>query len=168
CWKRAPPRGWRLACRPVRVLPADHPRAGGQGVDSRWQAAAMAVSEAGHAARPADSPSARQIASLRGASFGALVMLIVQFAIGIVVNLYVTVPVADQGGFLRAIGKALTNPPAALASHAGRGLLIVLSARALVVRALRVGHTAVAVLSIVGLLAIVAAAVNGVRFVAEG
>ena len=38
----------------------------------------------------------------------------------------------------------------------------------LVVRALRVGHTAVAVLSIVGLLAIVSAAVNGVRFVAGG
>jgi hypothetical protein len=128
----------------------------------------MAVSEAGHAARPADSPSARQRASLRGASFGALVMLIVQFAIGIVVNLYVAVPAADQGGFLRAIGKALTNPPAALASHAGLGLLIVLAALALVVRALRVGHTAVAVLSIVGLLAIVAAALNGVRFVAGG
>jgi len=114
------------------------------------------------------SSSQRDLARLRGSSFGALVMLIVQFAIGIVVNLYATVPAADQGGFLHAFGKALSSPPASLASHAGLGLLIVLAAIALVVRAALVRHIAVLVLSSVGLLAIVAAAVNGVRFVADG
>jgi hypothetical protein len=113
--------------------------------------------------------SDRQLASLRGASFGALVMLIVQFAIGIVVNLYVTVPSADHGsGFLTAIGRALSRGPAALATHAGLGLLIILAASGLIVRALLARHAAVLVLAVAGLLAILGAALNGVRFVESG
>jgi hypothetical protein len=113
--------------------------------------------------------SGRQLDALRGASLGVLVMLIVQFAIGIVVNLYVTVPAADQGsGFFGAIGKALSSGPAALASHAGLGLLIVAAALALVVRSVLARHPAASVLSSLGLLAIIGAAVNGVRFVSDG
>ena len=111
-------------------------------------------------------PSARDLARLRGQTFGLLVMLIVQFAIGVVVNLYVTVPAADKGGFFGALGKAFSNGPAALASHAGLGLLIVLAALALIVRAIIIRHTPTIVLSVLGLLSIVAAAANGdpVRF----
>jgi len=117
-------------------------------------------------ARP--GPSARELARLRGQTFGALVMLIVQFAIGVVVNLYVTVPAADRGGFFGALGKALTNGPAALASHAGLGLLIVLAALALIVRAIIIRHTPTIVLSVLGLLSIIGAAANGIRFVSDG
>jgi hypothetical protein len=117
-------------------------------------------------ARP--RPSARDLARLRGQSFGLLVMLIVQFAIGIVVNLYVTVPAADKGGFFGALGKALSNGPAALASHAGLGLLIVLAALVLIARAIVIRHTATIVLSVLGLLSILGAAANGIRFVADG
>ena len=114
-------------------------------------------------------PSARDLARLRGQSFGLLVMLIVQFAIGIVVNLAVTVPVfADKGGFFGALGKALSNGPAALASHAGLGLLIVLAAIAMIVRAIMIRHTPTIVLSVLGLLSILGAAANGIRFVADG
>jgi hypothetical protein len=128
----------------------------------------MAVSETGRAASAGTAPSPGQLARLRGTSFGMLVMLIVQFAIGIVVNLYVTVPAADQGGFLHAIGKALSDPPAALASHAGLGLLIVLAAIGLVIRAIVARHVPTIVASVIGLLAIIGAALNGVRFVADG
>lgn len=126
------------------------------------------VSDTGQAAATGTDLSPRQLGRLRGSSFGMLVMLIVQFAIGIVVNLYVTVPAADQGSLLHAVGKALSDPPAALASHAGLGLLIVLVSVGLVVRAVIARHVPTIVASVIGLLAIIAAAVNGVRFVADG
>jgi len=113
--------------------------------------------------------SARDLFRLRGQTFGMLVMLIVQFAIGVVVNLYATVPASDRGnGFFGALGKALSNGPAALASHAGLGLLIVLAALALAVRAILVRHVPTIALSVLGLLSIVAAALNGIRFVSDG
>jgi hypothetical protein len=113
--------------------------------------------------------SSRQLAALRGNTFGVLAMLIVQFAIGIVVNLYATIPVRDKGsGIVGAIGRALTNGPASLATHAGLGLLIVLAAVALVARSIITRHPASIVLSVIGLAAIVSAALNGARFVADG
>ncbi|HUC22511.1 MAG TPA: hypothetical protein VMA73_07380 [Streptosporangiaceae bacterium] len=119
--------------------------------------------------RGAARMSDRQLAALRGNTFGALAMLIVQFAIGIVVNLYATIPAKDKGGgIFGAIGSSLTNGPASLATHAGLGLLIVLAAAALVVRSIATRHTASIVLSAIGLAAIVAAALNGARFVADG
>jgi hypothetical protein len=113
--------------------------------------------------------SARQLAALRGNTYGVLVMLIVQFAIGITVNLYATIPAKDRGsGIFGAVGRALTSGPASLATHAGLGLLIVLAAVALVVRSIVTRHTASIVLSAIGLAAIVSAALNGARFVADG
>jgi len=113
--------------------------------------------------------TSRQLAALRGNTFGALAMLIVQFAIGIVVNLYAAIPAKDKGsGIVGAIGRALTNGPASLATHAGLGLLIVLVAIALLVRSIVARHTASIVLSAIGLAAIVSAALNGARFVADG
>jgi hypothetical protein len=119
--------------------------------------------------RRARERSPRQLAALRGNAFGALAMLIVQFAIGSVVNLYATIPARDKGsGIFGAIGRALTNGPASLATHAGFGLLIVLAAVALVVRSIVTRHTPSIVLSVIGLAAIVSAALNGARFVADG
>ena len=113
--------------------------------------------------------TSRQLAALRGTTFGILAMLVVQFAIGIVVNLYATIPARDEGsGILGAIGHALTNGPASLATHAGLGLLIVIAAVALVVRSIVARHTASIVLSVIGLAAIASAALNGARFVAGG
>lgn len=128
----------------------------------------MAVSDITEGRRGA-SPPPRQLLALRGNSFGVLVMLIVQFAIGIVVNLYATIPAGDKGsGIFVAIGRALTHGPWSLATHAGLGLLIVLGAVALVARSIVARHTASIVLSVIGLAAIVSAAVNGARFVADG
>jgi phosphoglycerol transferase MdoB-like AlkP superfamily enzyme len=119
--------------------------------------------------RRAADMSDRQLAALRGNTFGMLALLIVQFAVGVVVNLYATIPAKDKGsGIFGAMGKALVNPPASLASHAGLGLLIVLAAIALLVRSILTRHTASIVLSALGLVAIAAAAFNGARFVADG
>jgi hypothetical protein len=123
----------------------------------------MAVTDV---ARPAGS--GRALLALRGSSFGALVMLIIEFALGIWVNLYATIPASDKGGLLAAIGKALSNGPASLATHAGVGLLIVLAALGAIVRAVIARHTAGIVLSVIGLLAVAGAALNGARFVADG
>jgi phosphoglycerol transferase MdoB-like AlkP superfamily enzyme len=128
----------------------------------------MAISDTAQRRRAATTTN-RQLAALRGNTFGVLAMLIVQFAIGIVVNLYATIPAKDKGsGIFGAIGKALTNGPASLATHAGIAPLIVLAAVALVVRSTVTRHTASIVVSVIGLVAIVGAAFNGARFVADG
>jgi hypothetical protein len=128
----------------------------------------MAMSDTAQRRRAAGTTD-RRLAALRGNTFGVLAMLIVQFAIGIVVNLYATIPAKDKGsGIFGAIGKALTNGPASLATHAGVALLIVLAAVALVVRSIVTRHTASIVLSVLGLAAIAGAAFNGARFVADG
>src|SRR5215470_13534199 len=78
---------------------------------------------------------AGQLEIIRRTSFGMTVALLIQYALGMVVNLYVTVPARDQGGgVLTAIGRAFANGPVALAVHAGLGLLIVLGTISLVVR----------------------------------
>lgn len=119
--------------------------------------------------RRAAGPPPRQLLVLRGNTFGILAMLIVQFAIGVVVNLYATIPAKDKGsGIFGAIGRSLTNGPGSLATHAGLGLLIVLAAVALVVRSIIARHNASIVLSVIGLAAIASAALNGARFVADG
>jgi hypothetical protein len=111
----------------------------------------------------------RQLLALRGNTFGVLAMLIVQFAIGVVVNLYATIPASDKGGgILDAIGSALTHGPASLATHAGLGLLIIVAAIALVVRSIIARHTVSIMTSVIGLAAIASAALNGARFVADG
>lgn len=119
--------------------------------------------------RSSAGPPARQLRAMRGHTFGLLATLIVQFAIGIVVNLYATIPAKDKGsGIFGAIGRALANGPLSLAIHAGLGLFIVLAAIVLVVRSITARHTAGIVLSVIGLAALAAAALNGARFVADG
>jgi hypothetical protein len=117
----------------------------------------------GKPATTADQRAAdRRLERLRGASLGAAVMLVIQFGLGIGVNLYVTLPAAGPGG--RGIGQALSNG-ALLAAHAVLGLLLVVTAVSLLVRAIIARHRPVIVASAVGLLAIVAAAGYGASFV---
>src|SRR5690349_21217669 len=100
----------------------------------------MAVSGV-QASRTAAVTPAR-LARLRRASLGALVMLIIEFALGIGVGLYVMLPGGDQGaGVFAAIGRALADGPAAVAVHAAVGLLLIAAAIGLVVQAVicRVG-----------------------------
>ncbi|MGH3155230.1 MAG: hypothetical protein ACRDNF_01435 [Streptosporangiaceae bacterium] len=105
---------------------------------------------------------ARRLKGLRRASLAALLMLIVQFALGVGVNLYVSLPAAGSGG--RKVSQAFTNGPT-LALHVVLGLLLLLAAIGLLVQAITAGHGRVIALASVGLLAIAGAAFQGFSFV---
>ncbi len=103
---------------------------------------------------------------VRRMSLGMTIGLLVQYGLGMVVNLNVTVPARDHGGgVLTAIGRALANGPAALAIHAGLGLLLILGAISLVARSAQSRRRPLIWLSAVSLLAILGATVNGAAFV---
>ena len=105
----------------------------------------------------------------RRTALGMGIAVVVQSALGIWVNLYVTVPARDQGGgLLTAIGRALANGPVALGIHAGLGLLLVLGSISLVVRSVLSHNRALIVLSSVFLLALLGAASSGASFVDSG
>ena len=103
----------------------------------------------------------RRLERLRGASMGVAVMLVIQFGLGVGVNLYVTLPVTGRG-----VGQAFSNG-ALLALHTVFGLLLVVTAISLLVRAIAARHRPVIVTSAVGLLAIIAAAGSGASFVSD-
>jgi hypothetical protein len=109
--------------------------------------------------------SARQRAGLRRASLAALVLLVVQFGIGMAVNLYVAVPGSDHG---QKIWTVISAGPAGLTVHIVLGLLLILAAVGLVVRAVIARHRALIVASAIGLLALIGAAAQGASFVDSG
>ena len=118
------------------------------------------VSGVDTSAGAAPALQSRRLSGLRRASLGALVMLVVQFGLGIGVNLYVTLPAKGGGG-------AFSNGPL-LALHVVVGLLLILAAIGLLVRAIIARHGAVIAVAAVGLLAIATAATQGFSFVSDG
>lgn len=113
----------------------------------------------GRTQQTAAKDPARTIARLRGASMGALVMLITQFALGAAVNLYVT---PHKGG----VGEAFSNGPL-LALHAVLGVLLILAALDLLVRSIMARYRVVIVTSAIGLIAIIGAASSGLGFLSN-
>jgi hypothetical protein len=106
---------------------------------------------------------------VRRTSLGMTMALLVQFALGMVVNLYVAVPARDHGGgVLTAVGRAFANGPAALAIHAGLGLLILLGTISLLVRAVLSRRRPLIWLSALIVLAVLGATSSGASFVNSG
>ena len=106
-----------------------------------------------------DSPAAtpaRRLAALRGNCMGAAVLLILEFAIGTGVNLYVTLP-NHKAFFSTVFGSAL------LAVHAIVAVLLLGAAIGAVVRAVRTRR--LIVFTSAGLAAVLAAGVFGASFV---
>ncbi|MGH3158581.1 MAG: hypothetical protein ACRDNF_18680 [Streptosporangiaceae bacterium] len=136
-------------------IPQGHAKAPADG-----SADSAATGPAATATGPAAS-AARTAERLRQAGVGILVMLIVQYALGIGVNLFVGLP--GHGG----VGQAYTHGPL-LAIHASLGLLLILTGIRLLIVAIRARHAAQTVLTAIGLLAIIAAAVNGALFLGNG
>ena len=99
------------------------------------------------------------LATLRGNCMGAAVLLIIQFAIGVGVNLYVDVP--KNKSFLPAVFSS-----AGLAAHAIVALLLLGAAISALVRAIRM-RKAIIVTSL-GIAAILVAAFAGSAFVGNG
>ena len=108
-------------------------------------------------------PSAQKIpsrqAGLRRASLAILIVLIVQFALGIGVNLYVTLPAASHPGHSSWFGNG-----ALLALHAALGMFLVLAAIFVLVRAIMARYVTLIVTSAAGLVAILLAFFFGSSF----
>jgi hypothetical protein len=113
----------------------------------------------------ARAPSARRLSGMRRAGFAAFVMLVVQFALGSYVNLYVTVPAADHG---HGFGQAIANGPIGLTLHIVLGLLLILAALGFLVQAILARRPALIVAAVLGLLAMVGAAASGSSFTGSG
>jgi hypothetical protein len=102
---------------------------------------------------------------VRRSSLAALVLLVVEYGLGMYVNLYVAVPAADRGGSLDGV---IAHGPALLSIHATVGLLLGLGALATLVHAIRVRRWVLVGASAVGLLAVAFAAVAGAAFTSTG
>jgi hypothetical protein len=107
---------------------------------------------------PAQKIASRQ-AGLRQASLAILIVLIVQFAVGIGVNLYVTLPAAGHRGHASWFGNG-----ALLAVHAALGMFLILAAIFVLVRAIMARYAPLIVTSAAGLVAILLAAFFGSGF----
>ena len=108
-------------------------------------------------------PSAQKMASrqagLRRASLAILIVLIVQFALGISVNLYVTLPAAGHPGHSSWFGNG-----ALLALHASVGTFLVLAAIFVLVRSIMARNRTLILTSAAGLVAIFLAFFFGSNF----
>ena len=102
---------------------------------------------------------------LRRVCVAALIMLVLQYGLGIFLNLYVAVPASDaHAGILAEIATA----PLALTVHALLGVALIGTAILLVARAVSVRDRLLAVLSTAGLTAIGGAFGAGEIFVRNG
>jgi hypothetical protein len=93
-------------------------------------------------------------------------MLLVQYGLGIGVNLYATLPSADHGSSLFvAFGRAVADGPLLLTVHAVLGTLLLLTAARLLVSSLLLRRRSAVMLAGTALIAVLAAWGAGARFV---
>ena len=111
-------------------------------------------------ARATGQTQAVRLVRLRLSSLGAVVMLIVEFILGVIYNLYGTAPTSTK-----SIG-LFSSPDLAL--HVVLGILLVVAAVGQLVRAIGVRHRLSIWLSAVGLLAILGAGSAGLGFTGSG
>ncbi len=114
-------------------------------------------------------PGRGSLMALRGNTLGVLVMLVLQYSLGMWVNLEASVPSGDAtAGFWGAFVGAITNGPLALTLHALLGTLLMVSAGILMWRALRIRQPLWLVLAVIGFLSLALAWITGARFTATG
>ena len=106
-----------------------------------------------------------ELEGLRRVSLAALTMLVVQYGLGIILNLYIPVPLSDAHA---SLGQEIAAGPAMLTLHALLGLALIGAALVLLLRAVRLEDRVVAVLAAAGLTAIGAAFASGEIFVRNG
>jgi hypothetical protein len=105
------------------------------------------------------------LARVRRASLAVLVLLLAEYGIGMYVNPYVAVPAPDHG---HSVGSAIANGPVILSAHAVIGLLLGLSALAVLVLAVIARRPGVIAVSVVGLIALAVASMAGSSFTSSG
>lgn len=114
----------------------------------------------------------RARARWRRAALSAALLVLVQAALGMVVNLRVTVPRAHPGahpaeffgGSFHSVVWAIGHGAAALAIHAALGLALVVVVIAVAIRALRMRSAAAAGFSVFAALLVIGAGFNGAAF----
>ncbi|MDE3133608.1 MAG: hypothetical protein KGL15_06055 [Acidobacteriota bacterium] len=111
-------------------------------------------------------PTARRIRGLRANALAGLVMLLIEYSLGISANLYSTLPAGDHGKALfAAFGAAVGNGPVLVTLHALLGTLLLITGIAAVVRASRLRARPLIALSGGALLATLVAWLSGAQFV---
>lgn len=109
-------------------------------------------------------------------SITALVLLLIQFLLGMAVNLGVVLPAHHPGaaasnyfaGVASGLGWVISSGPAWAAAHAALGLALVLAALAAIALTWRAGSRTERAVSILGLLFIIGAGFNGASFLNYG
>jgi hypothetical protein len=109
---------------------------------------------------------------LRRMAVAAIVLVLVQSAIGMDVNLYVTIPAQHPGarapeylgGSARSVAWAVAHGSPALAVHAALGLALAVFVIAVVAYAVRLGHRQAAAWSVLAGLLVIGAGFNGASF----
>jgi hypothetical protein len=117
-------------------------------------------------------PEDRAAHSVRTMLLAVIGVVLVQAGIGMVVNLYVTVPRRHPGahpssyfaGSYRSVAWAITHGTAILAVHAALGLALAVIVAAVFIHATRARNTAVAVWCALGGLLVIGAGFNGSSF----
>jgi hypothetical protein len=108
----------------------------------------------------------------RRMTLAAAVLVLIQAAVGMVVNLYVTIPAHHPGarpadyftGSASSVGWAITHGPLALASHATLGLALAVMVVGVAVRSFSLTRWPVRAWSILGALLVIGAGFNGASF----
>ena len=106
-----------------------------------------------------------ELEGLRRVALAALIMLVVQYGLGIILNLYIAVPASDAHA---GIMQEIASGPAMLTLHALLGLGLIGAGVVLLVRAVRLEDRMIAVLAAAGLTAIGGAFASGEIFVHNG
>jgi hypothetical protein len=127
----------------------------------------VSVAAAGRSGRPG---------RLLGVNVAACVLLLVQYLLGMVVNVYVVLPRRHPGagagdyfsGAVSGLGWVISDGPGWAAAHAAFGLALALAALASIALARRQDGRASMGLSVLGALAIVGAGFNGASFLDYG
>jgi hypothetical protein len=119
---------------------------------------------------------ARNVAVLRRTTLGAIVAVLVQSALGMVVNLYVGVPAHHPGsrpsnylaGSYHSVVWAVGSGAPMLAAHAAFGLALVVMVVAVGISAIALKRTGVTFWSVLGGLLVIGAGFNGSSFLDFG
>jgi hypothetical protein len=105
------------------------------------------------------------MAALRRACLTTLIALVAQFSLGMIVNLYVPVPASDaHAGFIQEIKTA----PFAITLHVLLGIVLIVAATVVLIRAGKVRDRPMVTLGVTGLTAILGAFAAGEMFVKNG
>jgi hypothetical protein len=115
------------------------------------------------------APSATaSLNGLRTNSFAAVVMLLIEFALGVGVNIDAKLPASDFGkGLFPAFGGAVTGGPIVLTLHALLGTILLITGISAVVRASLARRPLLIGITSIALLAIIVAWLSGSTFVGD-